>query len=207
MARKSKKSGGAPAPRTVEEPAAVTGEAAGDGAERGKSLVDEMLLDWAAAQPAAQAAATDEAPAEPEGEQPDIFATQWTELDLRCRDCQIVHYVPICLFLNAEQSPGLVQALLHKQLNMKRCPVCHQVEYVEHPYAYYDPARKLVVQVRPEWEWHAGGGEEWYAARLEDLFDRWSEHDVQIEVVFGPEPLIARFLQDVPLVSAPGRAD
>ena len=163
--------------------------------ERGMSLVDEALLGMAASagSPAGQGD-----PLVEEAPPPDPFATYWTEFDLRCRDCQVTHYVPICLFVNAEESPELVQRIISSHFNMKRCPVCRQIEYVEHPYSYYDPTRKLIVQVRPEWEWHAGGGDDWYAARLEDLFDKWAEHDVRIEVVFGPQPLIDRFLQDVP---------
>lgn len=159
--------------------------------ERGMSPVDELLIELSDATTADTGADILE-------DQPpiDVFATQWTEFDLRCRDCQITHYVPFCIFLNAEQSPELVQRIKSGHFNMKRCPLCRQIEYVEHPYSYYDPSRQLVVQVRPEWEWHAGGGEEWYAARLEDFFDKWSEHDVKIEVVFGPQPLIDRFLQD-----------
>ena len=161
---------------------------------RGMSLVDETLIGMANSAAAAGAGddtALDLPPV-------DLFATQWTEFDLRCRDCQVVHYVPICLFVNAEESPALVQRIISEHFNLKRCPVCRQFEYVEHPYSYYDPARKLLVQVRPEWEWHAGGGDEWYAARLEDLFDKWAEHDIKIEVVFGPQQLIDRFLQEVP---------
>ncbi len=167
------------------------GEAESARTARGMSAGDELLIGLSAATPEDEDAATPT-------EQPpvDVFATQWTEFDLRCRDCQITHYVPFCIFLNAEESPELVQRITSGHFNVKRCPVCHQIEYVEHPYSYYDPARQLIVQVRPEWEWHAGGGEEWYAARLEDFFDKWSEYDVKIEVVFGPQPLIDRFLQD-----------
>lgn len=128
--------------------------------------------------------------------QRDPLATAWTEFDLRCPPCQIIHYVPFCLFVNAQESPGLVQRIINSQFNLKRCPLCHKTEYYEHPYTFYDPVRKLAVQVRPEWEWHAGGGEEWYAARLEDFFEQWAEHDVRIEVVFGPDQLIERFLHD-----------
>jgi len=166
--------------------------------ERGMSAVDELLLGVSAA----TAEGVDVAPLENQQPPVDVFATQWTEFDLRCRDCQITHYVPFCIFLNAEESPELVQRIETGHFNMKRCPVCHQIEYVEHPYSYYNPAQQLIVQVRPEWEWHAGGGEEWYAARLEDFFDKWSEHDVKIEVVFGPQPLIDRFLQEVPTSTA-----
>lgn len=168
---------------------------------RGMSAVDELLIGLGAATPEDADAATPT-------EQPpvDVFATQWTEFDLRCRDCQITHYVPFCIFLNAEESPELVQRITSGHFNVKRCPVCHQIEYVEHPYSYYDPARQLIVQVRPEWEWHAGGGEEWYAARLEDFFDKWSEYDVKIEVVFGPQPLIDRFLQDAQPAPTPDQS-
>lgn len=126
------------------------------------------------------------------------WATTWTELDMRCPTCGIIHYAPICVFLNAEESPQLVQRLKSGHFNLKRCPLCRKVEFVDYPFTYYDPHRRLAVQVRPEWEWHAGGGEEWYAARLEDFFEQWAEHDVRIEVVFGPERLVERFLQDVP---------
>ena len=188
-------------PKQVHEQAVdqdQQGEATFAPTERGMSHVDELLIGLTDAAERAELAAPEEQPPS------DPFATQWTEFDLRCRDCQITHYVPVCLFLNAEESPGLVQRIKSGQFNMKRCPVCHQIEYVEHPYSYYDPARQLVVQVRPEWEWHAGGGEEWYAARLEDLFDKWAEHDVKIEVVFGPQPLIDRFLQDDPAPTTQG---
>ncbi len=173
----------------------VPAEAAAAAPERGISHVDEALIAMAEQQAAVGARAAD---LPEESSPPDPFATYWSEFDLRCRDCQIVHYVPLCLFLNAAESPALVQRIISNHFNLKRCPVCRQIEYVEHPYSYYDPARKLIVQVRPEWEWHAGGGDDWYAARLEDLFDKWAEHDVRIEVVFGPQQLIDRFLQDVP---------
>jgi hypothetical protein len=195
VARKSKEAAPAAAPPAAPTVPDDTGtEAAPEPAERGMSAVDELLSNMAEAQ-AAEGGMSGDALAD---EAPDIFATQWTELDLRCRDCQIIHYVPICIFLNAEESPALVQRITKGHFNLKRCPVCRKIEYVEHPYTYYDPTRKLIVQVRPEWEWHAGGGEEWYAARLENLFDKWAEHDVRIEVVFGPQQLIDRFLQEVP---------
>ena len=199
VARKSKKAVTAadtPEPAIVPEvPAAEPlAEPAADPVERGMSQVDEMLVTL----PTVDEEAAEALSSVPADGPPELFATYWTEFDLRCRDCQIIHYVPVCLFLNAEESPALVQRIIKGHFNLKRCPMCRQIEYVEHPYTYYDPAQRLIVQVRPEWEWHAGGGEEWYAARLEDLFDKWSEHDVKIEVVFGPQQLIDRFLQEVP---------
>lgn len=133
------------------------------------------------------AASEEEPPANP-------LATTWTELDLRCPHCNIIHYVPICLFLNEAESPHLGERLRRRQFNRKRCPMCRRIELVEHPYTYFDPSRQLAVQVRPEWEWKAGGGEEWYAARLEDFFEQWKDHEVRIDVVFGEDQLIEKYL-------------
>jgi len=166
--------------------------------ERGMSDVDEMLVQMGAQPLAADEEQATEAPVDLDELIPpvDPLATYWTELDLRCRDCSIIHYVNFCTFLNAEESPHLVERARMNQFNYKRCPLCKKIEYVEHPWTFYDPRRKLVVQVRPEWEWHAGGGEEWYAARLEDLFDKWAEHDVKIDVTFGPAQFIEKYLAD-----------
>jgi hypothetical protein len=166
--------------------------------ERGMSDVDKMLVNMGAQVVAADEEQATESPVDADALIPEIdpLATFWTELDLFCKDCAITHYVNFCTLLNAEESPHLVEQAKLNQFNYKRCPVCKQIEYVQHPWTFFDPQRKLVVQVRPEWEWHAGGGEEWYAARLEDLFDKWSEHDVQIDVTFGPEQFIERYLRD-----------
>lgn len=166
-------------------------------AERGMSDVDEMLVAMGAQVVEAEEAPATEADAPPiELPEIDPLATFWTEFDLFCRDCGITHYVNFCSLLNAEESPHLVERAKANQMNYKRCPVCKKIEYVEHPWTFYDPQRKLVVQIRPQWEWHAGGGEEWYDARLEDLFDKWSEQDVKLDVAFGPAQFIERYLSD-----------
>lgn len=170
-----------------------------EGAERGLSEVDRLLVEAAARQDpevAGEAAADATTANADERPERDPWATAWTELDLRCGPCNIIHYVPVCTFLNARESPELLPALLEGRLNTKRCPVCHKTELVDYPFTYFDPTRKLAVQVRSAWEWHAGGGEEWYAARLEDFFERWAVHDVRIDVVFGQEQLVERFLRD-----------
>lgn len=143
-------------------------------------------------------AVAETAPPPAETAAPDPHATAWTELDLRCPTCRIIHYVPVCIFLNARESPHLVQRIIKGHFNLKRCPVCRKIEPVDYPWTFYDPDRKLAVQVRSEWEYHAGGGEEWYAARLEDFFDKWADQDVRIDVVFSQQALVERFLQDVP---------
>lgn len=139
-----------------------------------------------------------EEPVQPPTSEPHPWATRWTELDMRCPACNIIHYAPICVFLNAEESPHLVQRIKSGHFNLKRCPLCRKIEFVDYPFTYFDPRRRLAVQVRPEWEWHAGGGEAWYAARLEDFFEQWADHDVRIDVVFSPEQLVERFLNDLP---------
>lgn len=185
---------------TVEAtPVAASATATAETPERGMSHVDEMLIGLGArpvATDGAPGAEADAAPADELIPEIDPLATFWTELDLNCRHCAIIHYVNFCSLLNAEESPHLVERAKANQFNYKRCPVCKRIEYVQHPWTFYDPQRQLVVQIRPEWEWHAGGGEEWYAARLEDLFDKWSEHDVKLDVCFGPEQFIEKYLQD-----------
>jgi hypothetical protein len=181
----------------VASEATATSEVAATGeTERGLSDVDALLLEMGGQSASAEGESAGEAPVDPGAMLPaiDPLATFWTELDLRCRDCSIIHYVNFCTLLNAEESPHLVERARRNQFNYKRCPVCRKIEYVEHPWTFYDPQRKLVVQIRPEWEWHAGGGEEWYAARLEDLFDKWAEYDVRLDVTFGPEQFIERYL-------------
>jgi hypothetical protein len=197
----------APRKSTKKQQAAVASEASAATAvaaaapevpERGMSEVDEMLVRMGAQPVEAEGEQATETPVSLDELIPEIdpLATYWTELDLFCRDCNITHYVNFCTLLNAEESPHLVERARANQHNYKRCPLCHKIELVQHPWTFFDPQRKLVVQVRPEWEWHAGGGEEWYAARLEDLFDKWAEHDVQIDVTFGPEQFIERYLKD-----------
>jgi hypothetical protein len=179
---------------TATEVAAVAAEVP----ERGMSNVDEMLVRMGAQRVEMDGEQATETPVPLEELIPEIdpLATCWTELDLFCRDCNITHYVNFCTLLNAEESPNLVERARANQHNHKRCPLCKKIELVQHPWTFFDPQRKLVVQIRPEWEWHAGGGEEWYAARLEDLFDKWAEHDVKIDVTFGPEQFIERYLKD-----------
>jgi hypothetical protein len=188
------------------EAATTTAPAVTEVAERGMSDVDQMLVGLGAQAEGDAGAHETEDAGQPDVVLPEIdpLATFWTELDLFCRDCGITHYVSFCTLLNAEESPHLVERAKANQMNYKRCPLCKKIEYVQHPWTFFDPQRKLVVQIRPEWEWHAGGGEEWYDARLEDLFDKWSEHDVKLDVTFGPEQFIERYLRDEEVVSRKG---
>lgn len=175
-----------------------------EAAPRGQSEVDRLLLAGAAQVAAGQQGAAADAP--PDLPEPDPLATAWTELDLRCPTCNITHYAPTCTFLNAEESPRLLEGLANDRFNLQRCPLCRKIEPIDYPFTVYLPQRKLAVQVRSEWEYHAGGGEEWYAARLEDFFERWAEYDVRIDVVFGQDTFRARYGDEVAQVLG-GQAD
>lgn len=166
---------------------AATTPASGERSGPSQSEPKQSSKEVSAVTDAQSGVSEDESPSDP-------LSTTWTELDMRCGTCNIIHYVPICLFLNAVESPHLDERLRKGQFNRKRCPMCRRIELVEHPYTYYDPSRQLAVQVRPEWEWKAGGGEEWYAARLEDFFEQWKDHEVRIDVVFGEEQLLEKYL-------------
>lgn len=168
---------------------------AAEATPREHSAVDTFLLSQGASVEEQSQETPDDSLADyPE---PDPLATAWTELDLRCPSCNITHYVPTCTFLNAEESPHLLERLVRGQFNLKRCPICHTIEAVDYPYTIYLPEQKLAVQVRAEWEYHAGGGEEWYAARLEDFFERWANYDVRIDVVFSPATFLERYANEV----------
>jgi hypothetical protein len=185
VAKKAKSTTAGKRARRAEEPAPTTEPAPES------QPVPAVSEATATAEPAEQTEPIEQA-------EPDPFATAWTELDMRCPTCSIIHYVPVCIFLNARESPHLVQRVIKGHFNLKRCPLCRKIEPVDYPWTFYDPDRKLAVQVRSEWEYHAGGGEEWYAARLEDFFDKWADYDVRIDVVFSQKDLIERFLQDAP---------
>ena len=133
-----------PTPGADPPPPASPAPEPAEAAPRGQSEVDRLLLAGAA-----QGEAADAPPDLPE---PDPLATAWTELDLRCPTCNITHYAPTCTFLNAEESPRLLEGLANDRFNLKRCPVCRKVEPIDYPFTVYLPQRNLAVQIRSKRE-------------------------------------------------------
>src|SRR5205085_8460433 len=99
-----------PASRPAKAPKRSARAAVPSEAKDRVDAAPEPAKDPATAPPAAT---EDAAPAPaPELAESDPWATTWTELDLKCPTCNIIHYVPVCVFLNARESPHLVQRIV-----------------------------------------------------------------------------------------------
>lgn len=128
---------------------------------------------------------------------PEHLRTQYTELDLTCPRCHSTWQPAVATLVNVKTHPQAREGILRKSMHRSRCPACKQHEYeVDHIFDYYDPDQNLVVQVRPRWEYKAGGGEDVYWDRLEHLVLRYAEQeaDVQVDVVFGFDEMIEKHL-------------
>jgi len=120
--------------------------------------------------------------------------TEYTELEMLCVSCRATWSVPVARRVNVATHPDARLGILLKTMHRTACPVCRQPREVDTIFDYYDPERQLVVQVRPSWEIKAGGGEDWYWARYEDLVLKYADHDVRVDVVFGFDELIEKYL-------------
>ncbi len=124
---------------------------------------------------------------------PDL-PTEFTEIEMRCPPCNAVWSAPVARRVNVRTHPDARLGILLKTIHWTRCPVCKQQRPIDTIFEYFDPDKRLLVQVRPEWEYHAGGGEDWYWARYEDLVLKYQDVDIRVDVVFGLDQLIEKFL-------------
>lgn len=123
-----------------------------------------------------------------------MLETQYTSLEMRCGTCQVTWEAPVARVVNVETHPDARLGILLQMMHHTHCPVCRRDIPIDAIFDYYDPAQQLVVQVRPEWEYAAGGGEDWYWARYEDLVEKYKEHEVRVDVVFGFQQMIDKYL-------------
>lgn len=124
---------------------------------------------------------------------PDL-PTEFTEIEMRCPPCNAVWSAPVARRVNVRTHPDARLGILLKTIHWTRCPVCKQQRPIDTIFEYFDPDKRLLVQVRPEWEYYAGGGEDWYWARYEDLVLKYQDVDIRVDVVFGLVQLIEKFL-------------
>ena len=122
------------------------------------------------------------------------FQTRYTETELRCPRCQSLWSPTVADFVNVSTHPQARDAILRKTMHKSRCPACKHELSIDHIFKYYDPDENLIVQVRLGWEFRAGGGEEIYWKRLEDLVMKHAEDDVRVDVVFGFDDMIEKYL-------------
>lgn len=123
-----------------------------------------------------------------------MLETEYSSIDMRCRSCHTVWEAPVARVVNVGTHPDARLGILLGTMHHTRCPACKKQELIETIFDYYDPAQELVVQVRPEWEWKAGGGEDWYWARYEDLVMKYASVPVRVDVVFGFQEMIDKYL-------------
>uniref|UniRef100_A0A7C2WRR3 CpXC domain-containing protein n=2 Tax=Thermorudis TaxID=1649508 RepID=A0A7C2WRR3_9BACT len=122
------------------------------------------------------------------------ITTEFTEIEMRCVPCNASWSAPVARRVNVATHPDARLGILLKTMHRTACPLCKTPKEIDTIFDYYDPERKLVVQVRPSWEIHAGGGEDWYWARYEDLVLKYANYDVRVDVVFGFDEMIEKYL-------------
>jgi hypothetical protein len=120
--------------------------------------------------------------------------TSYTETELICPKCRAKWSPVVANFINFGTDPKGREGLLRKSVHHAYCPACKYHMEIDHIFAVYDPDENLIVQVRPRWEFNAGGGENYYWTRLEDLVMTYQEIDARVDVVFGYDELIEKHL-------------
>lgn len=136
---------------------------------------------------------TDEALAE---EFPEHLRTRFTEIDLICPRCRSGWYAVVAEFINVKTHPAAREGILRGTMHRSRCAACRRFTYekIDQIWQYYDPDEQLIVQVRIDREYKAGGGEDLYYKRLEEMVMRYAEEDVRVDVAFGMQDLIDKHL-------------
>ncbi|HEX3722445.1 MAG TPA: CpXC domain-containing protein [Nitrolancea sp.] len=123
-----------------------------------------------------------------------MLETEYTEIEMRCIGCSAKWSAPVARQVNVKTHPDARLGILLGSMHRTHCPVCKTSREVEFIFDFYDPDRSLLVQIRPEWEYAAGGGEDWYWERYEGLVNKYAESEVQVDVVFGFDQLIEKYL-------------
>ena len=128
--------------------------------------------------------------------------TRFVEFQVVCRRCQTSWQPTIARFVNVETDPDARLGILLNRMHWSSCPRCAHEQFIDTTFEYYDPAEALVIQVRPEWEYAAGGGEDYYLKRFEDLVIAYCTIDVRVDVVFGMRQLVDQYLGGEAAVAA-----
>jgi hypothetical protein len=134
---------------------------------------------------------------------PAHLRTKFTEVELMCPKCRSEWGAGVAVLVNAKTDPAATEGVLRNTMHRSRCPACKgYVHDINHIWDYYDPDRQLIVQVRMAWEYKAGGGEEVFYKRLEDLVMKYQNDEVRVDVVFGMQELIDKYLGGEEAVTA-----
>ncbi len=126
---------------------------------------------------------------------PEHLRTKFTETELMCPKCRSEWGAGVAVLINAKTDPAAIEGILRGSMHRSRCPACKgYVHDIMHIWDYYDPDNQQIVQVRMDWEYKAGGGEDVYFKRLESLVMKYQEDDVKVDVVFGMQELRDKYL-------------
>jgi hypothetical protein len=134
---------------------------------------------------------------------PEHLRTRFTEVSLRCPKCTSEWQPAVAVVVNVKTDPKAREGILRHTMHKSRCPACKRHEYeIDQIFEYYDPDDGLLVQIRPKWEFKAGGGEEVYWKRLEALILKHVDDDVRVDVAFGFDDFIEKHLGGKPAEDA-----
>lgn len=128
--------------------------------------------------------------------------TKYNETELNCPKCRARWSPVVADVINFGTDPKGREGILRKSIHHSYCPACKHHMEIDHIFVVYNPDDNLLVQVRPRWEFKAGGGEEYYWTRLEDAILKYQDLDVRVDVVFGYDDLIEKYLGGQPAVDA-----
>jgi hypothetical protein len=131
-----------------------------------------------------------------------MLETEYTEVEMRCVSCQAIWSPPVARQVNAGTHPDARLGILLGTMHRTRCPLCKKSRDIEMIFDYYDPDQNLIIQIRPEWEIHAGGGEDYYWTQYENLVKKYAENEVRVDVVFGFKEMIDKYLGGEDAVAA-----
>ncbi len=123
-----------------------------------------------------------------------MLETEYSEVEMRCVGCSAIWHPPVARQVNVKTHPDARLGILLGTMHKTRCPVCKKPRDIEVIWEYYDPDQNLLIQVRQEWEFAAGGGEEYYWSQYENLVNKYADKDVRVDVVFGFDELIEKYL-------------
>lgn len=139
---------------------------------------------------------------------PDVderLKTRFNEVELNCPRCRARWSPVIADVINFGTDPKGREGILRKSIHHSYCPACKYHMEIDHIFVVYDPDDNLLVQVRPKWEFKSGGGEDYYWTRLEDAILKYQDLDLRVDVAFGYDDLIEKYLGGEAAVEAATR--
>jgi hypothetical protein len=136
------------------------------------------------------------------GTTPDArLMTRFSATDLICPQDDVIWRAPVADFVNFGTHPHGREGILRGTMHHAYCPVDGYHVAIPHIFEVYDPAVPFLVQVRSSWEDEAGGPKYVQDCRAA-LTETYGDLGIPLDIVFGFEELIDRYLGGQPAVEA-----